>query len=92
MKDTFVRARISREAVGRWKATARERGRSLSALLCGAVEAAIVGTVDQDSLDKHLRDIRADANAAHEATTLDEARSHIRKIHQRIAALRGVDR
>jgi hypothetical protein len=91
MKDTFVKLRSEAPVKARWQRVARDHSQSLTEFVVTAVEAAIVGRIDQASLDEHLRAIRADSNAAHEATTIEEARKHIDIIRQRVAKLRGME-
>lgn len=92
MKDTFVKLRSEAQTKARWQRVARDHSQSLTELVVAAVEAAIVGRIDQTSLDEHLRAIRAESNAAYEAATIEEAREHIDIIRQRIAKLRGIER
>lgn len=92
MKDTFVKLRSEALVKARWQRVARDHSQTLTEFIVASVEAAIVGKIDQASLDQHLRAIRADSNAAYEATTIDEARRHIDMIRGRIAVLRGIER
>lgn len=91
LKDKFVKLRTAGATTARWKAAAEERGQTLTALVVSAVEAAIVGKIDQAALDQHLRAIRSDSNAAYEAATIEEARRHIDTLRKRIAVLRGFE-
>jgi hypothetical protein len=92
MKNKWVKLRAEDEMTVRWKAIAEDRNQTLSAFVVSAVEAAIVGKIDQATLDQHLRAIRADSNAAYEAPTIEEARRHIDMMRKRIAVLRGIER
>jgi predicted Zn-dependent protease len=92
MKDKWVKLRAEGAMAIRWKGIAEDRNQTLTAFVVSAVEAAIVGKIDQATLDQHLRAIRADSNAAYEATTIEEARRHIDIMRKRIAVLRGIER
>jgi hypothetical protein len=89
MKDEFIKLRSEADRKARWQSVAMERQQTLTAFVVTAVEAAIAGRIDQSALDKHLRAIRADSNAAIESATIEDARGHIEIVLQKIAALRG---
>jgi hypothetical protein len=89
MKDKFLKLRAETATLSRWRAVAHERQQTLTAFVVTAVEAAIVGRIDQAALDQRLRAIRADGNAAIESTTIEDARGHLSIMQQKIAALRG---
>lgn len=89
LKDSYVKLRAATKTVDRWKGAAKDRQQTLTEFVAASVEAAIAGRVDQASLDRQLRSIRADSNAAHEAPSIEEARGHIDLLRQKIAELRG---
>jgi hypothetical protein len=92
MKDTWVKLREEADTKTRWQGVARDRSQTLTEFIEASVEAAIIGKIDQATLDQHLRAIRSDSNAAYESTTVEEARRHIDTILHRIAVLRGMEK
>ena len=91
MKDTIVKLRSEAPVKARWQRVARDHSQTLTEFVVTAIEAAIIGKVDQATLDQHLRAIRSDSNAAYEAGTIEEARPHIDMVRKRIAVLRGFE-
>jgi hypothetical protein len=84
----IAKVRLSAAELKQYRLAAGKR--TMSAFIRECVEAAIIGKVDQSSLNEHLFAVRKTINAASEAATIEEARRILVVAKLHINELRGI--